>query len=78
VSVAAKVNENRLLEEEELSFYRVRCSRCGVVDDDVVEVDADIVDAADRSRGRRGRRVDVIESQPRSEATLLSSPRALS
>jgi hypothetical protein len=60
-----------------LSFYWVRRGRRGVVDDDVVEVDADVVDAADQSRGRRGRRVDVVESQPRSEAKLLSSPRAL-
>jgi hypothetical protein len=65
------------LEEEELSFYRMQRGRCSVVDDDAVEVDADVVDAADRSRGRRGRRVDVVESQPRSEVRLLSSPRAL-
>jgi hypothetical protein len=38
VSVAAKVNENPLLEEEELSFYRVRRGRRVVVDDDVVEL----------------------------------------
>jgi hypothetical protein len=55
----------------------MRRGRRGVVDDDAVEVDANVVDAADRSRGRRGRRVDVVESQPRSEARLLSSPRAL-
>jgi hypothetical protein len=67
-----KVNNNQLLEEENLAF--IGCGvEAAVVDDDVVVE----VDAADRSRRCRGRRVIVVESQPRSEVKLLSSPRAL-
>jgi hypothetical protein len=38
VSGAAKVNDNRLLEEENLAFIRCGVVGAAVVDDDVVEL----------------------------------------